>query len=365
MNAEIADCRSIPGPAENTVFEIIEKQRVCDDESLLREIFALLTQAHYRTRPADLLHLLDGDNLEMVRLHHDNETLAVALVAAEGDMQPGCSLPVWMNRRRPQNSLLPEILCAQLGFIEAMHLKIARIVRIVVKPQYQRGGLGSQLLGHISDHYANRVDLLGTAFSVSPGLLGFWLGNDYRVARTGVGKSRNTGSHSCVLVKGISSPGKELQEKVETKMLRNLPFQLTDTLRSLHPEIVMQIYATCLKPEMQPELDNADLQDLVAVGYAGRSLADAAAPLVKLVRTAIASDTPCLDKQQREFLVERFLQQKSWGECMALPPPRGKKPGTDLCRNIVIRILTSEYQSRVQPIMQEFQLNGEVEPCSR
>jgi tRNA(Met) C34 N-acetyltransferase TmcA len=116
---------------------------------------------------------------------------------------------------------------------------------------------------------------------------------------------------------------------------------------------------------MQPELDNADLQDLVAVGYAGRSLADAAAPLVKLVRTAIASDTPCLDKQQREFLVERFLQQKSWGECMALPPPRGKKQGSNLCRKLVTRILTSEYQSRVQPIMQEFQLNGEVEPCSR
>ena len=356
MNAEIADSELEPGKYENPQFEVMDRQSLGDNDALLREIFALLTQAHYRTRPADLLQLLDGHNLKVMRLHHHAETLAVALVAGEGSIAPTHALPVWMNKRRPRHHLVPEILCAQLGFIEAMQMNSARIVRIVVKPGHQRNGLGSQLLGQVSRHYDGQVDLLGTTFGVSPGLLDFWLENGYRAARVGVGESHNTGTHSCLLVKGKTRQGKQLQAAAEEKLLRNMPYQLTESLRTLDPEIVCQIYSSSSKPQSLSGLDTQDLEDLVAVGWAGRSLADAASAMAKLAQLAICTGPGSRCSTHRKFLVEKFLQQKRWQECLALSSPRSKKAGSALCREIVKQVLTGEYQSRTEQIMKKFGL---------
>ena len=57
------------------------------DEPALREVFALLTQAHYRTTPSDLQRLLDAPNLTVTTLVDDDGRVAgVNLLADEGGL---------------------------------------------------------------------------------------------------------------------------------------------------------------------------------------------------------------------------------------------------------------------------------------
>ena len=79
------------------------------DDKLLEHCFALLLQAHYRTRPTDLQHLLSQGNLRLNILQHKETPVALLWWALEGGFSdPSLRKGITRLQRRPSGHLLPQ-----------------------------------------------------------------------------------------------------------------------------------------------------------------------------------------------------------------------------------------------------------------
>ena len=290
------DTASGPDAQAPPRFQYLAPQALVQDEDLLRDVFALLTQAHYRTRPADLVRLLDGENLRLFRLHERDQTLAVCLVAEEGDLPDEMVAPVWTNRRRPPHNLLPEVLCAQLGFADALSLSAVRVVRIAVKQPLRRMGLGSRLLDQVKRHYRGKADFLGTSYGLEESLLDFWQKNRFELVRIGLGKSHNTGTHSAVMLQGVSERGRSLAERAADKLGRNLPLQLPVFLKEMEPDMAWHCIRHLQARLPLQEPDHRDLAELAGFAAGSESPASVIAAMTRIAWLALARHPGSLER---------------------------------------------------------------------
>jgi len=204
--------------------ELSQIQLAAEPE-LLEEVFSLLVQAHYQTRPSDLRDILDAPGLRIFiafEPHKDtlknNQTrktiMAACLVFNEGDFnheQDNIINAISQGKRRPKGHLIPQVLTLHMGQENALYLKGARIVRIATLPNLQRLNLGSELLKYVTqtlknDHY----DYVGSSYADTPDVRDFWLKNDFNLIRLGNKLDQSSGTRSGVVIKGLSERGKQL-----------------------------------------------------------------------------------------------------------------------------------------------------------
>ncbi len=335
-------------------FGVIEKSDLVENESLLRNVFGLLTQAHYRTRPHDLRHLLDAGNVSLFGIRQHEQLMAVAVVAMEGGFDLATAKKIWTNRSRPNGHLLPGLLCAQQGLIDAARLTTVRIMRIVVRPEYQRHGIGKSLLTHIFNYYHSEVDLLGTTFGASLPVVKFWLDSGFRPVRIGHSQSHITATHACAMMKPVSDPGNKLAALAENRFSANFRHQLNSIFTGMDPALVPVIYRAMVHPA-DAELHDGDLMDLAGFAFANRNMENIPAALLRLAEIAIRSNSIRHDGQEM-LLVERILLGKSWKNCSTLADPKGKKQGVSTLRRIVGLVIMTLYRKRIEPVMAEFGL---------
>jgi len=337
--------------------DTVEPRTLCQDERLLTDLFGLLTQAHYRTRPYDLRHLLDSNSLTIFRSQWKGQTIGVALAVTEGGLDDSMAGEIWKNQRRPNGHLLPELLCAQQGFIEAAPLKFVRIMRIVVHPEFQRRGVGTGLLHHIEEHFSGTADILGTLFSAAPDVMAFWCRCGYRPVRIGVGSRHQSGSPSICLIRPGSEPGKILVRQAVQKFSDNLGIQLKTVLKDLDPALVPLIYRAMGKDSKPRDLTMAELESLAGFAYAGHHLDNNRAVLERIWEMALQHSLHT-GVPGRDLILfgERILQGKDWKACTALPAPQGRKKGTARLRKLVGEFLLRTCPRQLETIRSRFNL---------
>lgn len=318
---------------ENATVELLSRESLSQDNSLLKEVFGLLSQAHYRTKPSDLQNLLDNSENRLLRVSHCNQTIAVVHVVLEGNLESALSKSVWKNQRRPKGHLIPEILSAQLGFYEAASLKIARIVRIVVHPQRRRRGFGSMALQEIEQILAQEIDMLGTTFSVSTDTLSFWLKNQFQPVRIGLTTSANTGHRSCTLLKSFSDNADNLQTKAVRQLSNNFGIQLATDLNSLDADIAIAIIRSVddqklLLHNYLETLHQKEFDDLLCFAYFGRNPDGMNVTLSKVVRVILSCHDNGLDQDMEEVLVQGVLQRRPWNKANTSSLGSVKNQGT-------------------------------------
>lgn len=195
---------------------------------LLQQVYTLLSQAHYRTTPGDLRLILDSPNLHLwLACETDNRNTAVALigekvqvravclVAEEGmisdfaeDQQgmrgPDLAQAMYLGLRRAKGNLVPQILIAQEGFIQAQHFKVARIVRIATDSQFRRAKLASKLLTDIEAWCIKReYHYLATSYSLQQEVTAFWQKMNFRMVRIGNQLDNISASYSALALKPL------------------------------------------------------------------------------------------------------------------------------------------------------------------
>ena len=306
--------------------EWVDQATLVDDEPLLREIFSLLVLAHYKTRPGDLKQLLNNPAIRICRMVYDYQrshvTTGVAVIVTEGELAPSMGLQLLRGECRPAGHVLPEILSSQLGLADSVTLKMGRIMRIVIHPEWQRNGLGSAMLKFICQHEEQRFDLIGANFSVSAELARFWQHCGFAPVRIGLTQIPHSGANSVVYLRPRTNPGNSFCELARKSFSRNFPDQLKSVLRNFDPDIVNAICANNV--DLHPDPDRCDLTEATSFCYGCRPAESIPTALTRLAFAGLVREK----LEDSGLVIERVLQGKPWARCQNLEGNQGRTEGS-------------------------------------
>ena len=294
----------------------------------------LLVIAHYRTTPDDLRYILDGPNLKVWLLRNQSEVIGAILLAEEGGYDARLAELIWRGKRRPRGSLLPQSLAAHLGVRHGPRLQAVRIVRIAVHPLAQRHGLGSLMLAQLIQEVEKKYDLIGASFGANAELLSFWSRLQFQAVRVGVKRDASSGLHSILLLRALRSQQESLVHSLGQRFIEHLPLLLTEYLSELGSELVLTLLQQS-GPSAGLELNAQDMNDVEAYISAYRQYETVVVALWKYcLQMAKAGHTGLLNLQQRQLLVHKVLQKKTWHQCVLTSKLVGRKQAENRLREI-------------------------------
>ena len=318
LDAEIAD---VPGEIEPNKVEcfFLEKEQLVDNELLLKEVFALLVLAHYRTRPKDLKSLLNDENISVYVTLHNKHVIAVALVIREGSFSALLSTEVYRGRRRPQGNLLAQTLTYHCGVEHAATLDYARVMRIVVHPELQGQGIGTALLNFIvrNEKHHGR-DAIGTSFGMNKTLLEFWRKSKFDVVRIGFTREQTSGEHAAIMLLPLSEAGKKVNKEACARFNKQLPFWFDDVLKDIPSEIMDSFQVEMKEPFELTQFDKKDLQSFNQYSRNYELCIAALNKFVMMKQDEIAEDD--FPANFRQVLNNKLVKKISWKDI-------GKKMG--------------------------------------
>jgi tRNA(Met) cytidine acetyltransferase len=204
-------------------YEQLDQKTLSNDSALLEEVFGLLIQAHYQTRPSDLRDILDAHSFRTYALFGQCSKgskilLSVCLLSMEGPIlnkhkEDTIQEDILNGFRRPKGHLIPQVLCHHMAIKEALNLSGARVVRIATLPNLQNQNLASKLLqGVINTLKEEEVDYIGSSFASTPDVSQFWAKNTFKTIRIGNKQDGASGTHSALVFKGLTNPGLEIED---------------------------------------------------------------------------------------------------------------------------------------------------------
>jgi len=233
----------------------LDRDALVRDDRRLRAVFGLLVQAHYRTTPRDLEVLLDAPNVSVHVATVDGEVVGVNQVAAEGGLDVEHAERVASGQASLRGHALTESLVRHLGHADAGPLSMARSVRIAVHPDVRRLGVAAGLVAHTHAHHD--VDLFGTVFGATPGLLRFRAALGYRLVRLSPARGDRSGEPSVVLVHPFSARARALTERLVADAARDVPAQV-DLLVNDHALVADPALADALRATVPPPTSLTD-----------------------------------------------------------------------------------------------------------
>lgn len=221
--------RPLPVAAATRRITRVDRDRLVEDEKLLGQIFSLLSEAHYRTRPSDLRLWLDAPELALWTLHEGEALSAVAVTIDEGGLPPATVTEVVAGRERVRGHQLAQSLAAHCGLGVALAGRGVRILRLAVRGDRRRRGLGDTLTGAVAEAAARAGrDWLGASFGADPPLVAFWRHAGMLPMRFGQRADRMTGRRAILMIAGLSRRGRALAAIGVARLQRDLPWLVAD-----------------------------------------------------------------------------------------------------------------------------------------
>lgn len=293
--------------ADTCTISALNREELVYDEPRLHELFGLLVAAHYRTRPYDLLNLLDGPNISGQLAIDGKHIVGAVLLAEEGNIDPRLAEQIYLGERRPRGHLLPQSLAAHGGLPTAATLKYQRIMRIVVHPAVQQRGIGRWLVSAAEENAKlGGADIIGASFGATAELLDFWLSCGFCVARIGLTREHSSGAHSLMLLKGLTQSGIDMVAKAEGRMSTQFPWLLEGPLKELDQDIASRI---TLMPRCY-ELDADDKRDLRAFSEGQRGIEVSYVALAKLEK--LLNSNAAVNSDDYRLLSEVICHYGQW-----------------------------------------------------
>ncbi|GAA6133465.1 tRNA cytosine(34) acetyltransferase TmcA [Oceaniserpentilla sp. 4NH20-0058] len=244
--------------SEPSALKLVEKNKVSNEYQsehlnnksltktphLLEQVFALLVQAHYQTKPSDLRDLLDAPGLELfiqtIKHKEKKHVISVCLINDEGpipshdERSNNLHEEIYKGYRRPKGHLIPQVLAHHLGQYQAFNLKGARVVRIATLPPFQQLGLASRLLSFAIAHLkTNRYDYIGSSYANTKDVTYFWMRNQFKIIRQGNKLDKSSGTQSALVIYGLSQKGLKLEQ--DCLNFHERQHQAIDSISELKP----------------------------------------------------------------------------------------------------------------------------------
>lgn len=192
----------------------------------IEDFYGLMTLAHYRTSPLDLRRLFDGENQRFYFAEYQQNLLGAIWALEEGNMADDeLIIQIQQGKRRPKGNLVPQALCFYENLPQACKLRSLRISRIAVQPNWQKQGIGQNLMKFMEN---SEVDFLSVSFGYTDELAKFWQKCGFVLVHLGEHQEASSGCYSAIALKGISKEGLALVDTAHKQFQRNIPL-------SFHP----------------------------------------------------------------------------------------------------------------------------------
>ena len=187
----------------------------------IADFYGLMTLAHYRTSPLDLRRLLDGENQRFYFAEYQQNLLGAIWVLEEGNMTDDeLIIQIQQGKRRPKGNLVPQALCFYENLPQACKLRSLRISRIAVQPNWQKQGIGQNLMKFMEN---SEVDFLSVSFGYTNELAKFWQKCGFVLVHLGEYQEASSGCYSAIALKGLSQEGLALVDTAHKQFQHNIP----------------------------------------------------------------------------------------------------------------------------------------------
>lgn len=302
----LAEPDTAPLPVAGCRIQLIEDPGAPGRRRLLREVYALLCSAHYRTRPSDLRMLMENPDLVLIVARLKARVVGVALLNAEGGFDPALCEAVFLGWRRPRGHLLAQMLTAQAGCRGFAAYRGLRVQRIAVAPACRRQGIGGRLVERARRLGRDRgFDYLGASFALDPRSSNFWRQANFTLVHVGYAQGKSSGNHSVAVLRPIR-PGLEPEiERLQQRLREQLPTWMTQFLQAMDAEQVAALLRLADFRVASGEFEDDEIEAFTA-GNRGFELCFAS--LQKYVMNRIAQSAADPDR----LLVEKAVQNRAW-----------------------------------------------------
>ncbi|RLI86595.1 MAG: tRNA(Met) cytidine acetyltransferase [Archaeoglobales archaeon] len=296
-------------------FEEIDKDKLIEDERLLREFFGIYVLAHYRNRPSDLVILLDMPNHKPFVVKVNGKVVCSLHVAIEGNMDDETIKKI-SHGYKPKGQIIPDLMLKHYWDYEFPKFVGLRIVRIATHPSVMRMGIGSYALRRVIDWARDRdMDWVGSGFGVSPELLRFWLKNDFTPVHITPQRNEVSGEHTVIVLKPLKMHVEEKVENINVDFVRRLIEYLSDELKDLETETAMGLLKS-LKRDVEiekPCFGKVERRRMKKY-FQGQSLYEYVSDLIRPVVRYYYSKVEKVDmgEEEERILIAKCLQLKSW-----------------------------------------------------
>ena len=267
----------------------------------IAEFYGLMTLAHYRTSPLDLRRLFDGESQHFYFVEYQQNFLGAIWVLEEGNMADDeLIIQIQQGKRRPKGNLVPQALCFHENLSQACKLRSLRISRIAVQPNWQKKGIGQNLMKFMEN---SEVDFLSVSFGYTDELAKFWQKCGFVLVHLGEHQEASSGCYSAIALKGLSKEGLVLVDTAYKQFQRNIPL-------SFHP-----LSINFEQNQLDWQLDEFDWMSLKNFANFHRTLFSSVPAMRRLLKLAGKENFP---------LISAYLTKKQL--------PINKKKGVEWLR---------------------------------
>lgn len=284
-------------------YRVLAKDELAQD-SIAKQVFGLLVQAHYQTSPRDLQYLLDSSCIILVaELEHC--IVGVCQLLIEGQLEASVIDAIISGGRRPKGHLVAQRLAhinAQGHYAKCLSY---RVNRIAVAAGQRRLGVGRALLAKAAAHAQGRgADYISSSFAATPDVIEFWLNSGFTPLWLGSRRDTSSGVYSLIVVRSFDGSLDHHFALMHRRLITDLPL----TVRHVHSHISADTLVALLTGSNVN--DNETVLDLrTAKRYCDRELIfeQAAASMFRL---CCRSDLRAFD--DAELAVSLLVLGKNW-----------------------------------------------------
>jgi len=307
---------------------------------LLRQVYSLLINAHYRTRPSDLRQLMDNPHQQLLLAEIAGRVVGVVQLNREGGFSKELCEQVFMGRRRPQGHLFAQMITAQAGVRKFACFSGLRVQRIAVDADYRRSGIGRELINSAQQLVQEQqLDYLATSFAIDPGVASFWQTLGFSLLHISSGTGKSSGRQTVAMIRAQSVDVERITSELQYRLKSYLPLWLSGYCRFMYWSDVLAIIGLA-NIEYEFSLQDEDEIDAFGNGFRGFELSQAV--LQKLLINRSSEPGKLADELVRPA-IEKIALNRDWKDLPADNGYQGRKELLSRLR-LTVQILNKQRQ---------------------
>ncbi|MEM4672984.1 MAG: GNAT family N-acetyltransferase, partial [Sulfolobales archaeon] len=314
---------------------------------MLKNVFGIYVEAHYRNEPDDLAMIADAPHHRVRALALPNgKIIASAQLAEEGDLSEE-TIEKILEEGSVHGNIIPDRILKYYRDKEFARKTGYRIVRIAVHPEAQGMGIGSYFLEKICEEAREKnFHWVGSGFGASEELLRFWIKNGFLPIHISPSRNPVSGEYSVLVLRSISRDLDENLRDYRRRFRNRLLESLYDVYRDMEAEIALLLIRPLECEDLHEDkdlmlkLDPVD-RDRIELYIKRLMTYEVVSDLItRIVRVYWRNPCPKtrLRKDFEKLTIAKVLQGRSW-DSVASELNMSKGHAIQIMRDIIEEIL--------------------------